>query len=218
MTAITHAPRGPLRRRLAVVSAAVAAGLLLAACGGQDGKEGAEHGSAHSSATTRSTNGAFNGADVHFAQMMIPHHQQALEMARLAPGRASDAQVKQLAARIEKAQDPEIRTMSSWLKSWGKPQPTPADGMPGMDHGSGDGHDMDGMMSQKEMDRLKAAKGVTFDRDFARLMIEHHKGAIAMAKDEQKDGRNAAAKKLAGDIITGQSAEVTTLHTILDRL
>ncbi|MEU8825477.1 DUF305 domain-containing protein [Streptomyces sp. NPDC048636] len=222
MTAITHARRRPLRRRVAVAGAAITAGLLLAACGGQNGKEDAGHGGAHpsasSSAAPRSAKDAFNDVDVHFAQMMIPHHQQALDMARLARGRTSDARIGRLAGRIEKAQGPEIRTMRSWLKSWGAPRPSAGDGMPGMDHGSGGAHGEGGMMSRKEMDRLKAADGVAFDRTFARLMIEHHKGAIAMAKDERRKGRSAAATKLAGDVIAGQSAEVATLRTLLDRI
>ncbi|WP_432015273.1 DUF305 domain-containing protein [Streptomyces cucumeris] len=224
MTAITPARRRAHPRRLTVAAATVTAGLLLAACGGSE--ERTEHGSAHSSARssasapadTRSAKGAFNDADVHFAQKMIPHHQQALDMARLAADRASDAQVTRLAGRIEKAQGPEIRTMRSWLKSWGAPQPSSGSGMPGMDHGSDGGHGMDGMMSQQEMDRLEAAEGAAFDRAFARLMIKHHKGAIAMAKKERENGRNTAAKELAGDIVTGQSAEVTTLRTVVDRL
>jgi uncharacterized protein (DUF305 family) len=155
-----------------------------------------------------------------FAQMMIPHHEQALEMSELADGRASDAEIKSLAADIEKAQDPEIRTMKSWLKAWGKPE-SAGESMPGMDHGSGGmdhGSGMSGMMSDEDMKKLEAAKGTEFDRMFAELMIEHHKGAITMAEDEQKKGRDATAKKLAADVVRTQSAEVEKFEKILDRL
>ncbi|WP_406723840.1 DUF305 domain-containing protein [Streptomyces sp. GD-15H] len=116
------------RHRIVLVSAVAAGGLLLAACGGNDDVEGVDHGSGGSASASATANagenpapGAFNDADVTFAQMMTPHHEQALEMAKLADGRASDAEVKALAGEIEKAQDPEIQTMKSWLKTWGKP-------------------------------------------------------------------------------------------------
>jgi uncharacterized protein (DUF305 family) len=211
---------------MAIVSTVAAGGLLLAACGGDD-MEGMDHGSGSSaSATSTPTTGdnpapgAFNDADVMFAQMMIPHHEQALEMAELADGRASDTEIKTLAADIEKAQDPEIQTMKSWLKAWGKPE-SAEESMPGMDHGSGGmdhGSGMSGMMSGEDMQKLEAAKGTEFDRMFAEMMIEHHKGAITMAEEEQKNGRNATAKKLAADVVKTQSAEVEKFDKILDRL
>ncbi|WP_328349511.1 DUF305 domain-containing protein [Streptomyces sp. NBC_00445] len=219
MTAHNSVLRHRLRRRMAIISTVAAGGLLLAACGGDD-MEGMDHGSGTSaSATTTPTAGdspapgAFNDADVTFAQMMIPHHEQALVMSKLADGRASDAEIKTLAADIEKAQDPEIQTMKSWLKAWGKPA-SAEESMPGMDHGSG----TSGMMSEEDMQKLEAAKGTEFDRMFAEMMIEHHEGAITMAEDEQKNGRDAAAKKLAADVVKTQSAEVEKFEKILDRI
>ncbi|MDX3458715.1 DUF305 domain-containing protein [Streptomyces sp. ME02-8801-2C] len=213
MTAFTRSLRRKSARRIAAVSVVAAGALLLSACG--DDMEGMDHGSGSSSASATADAGAkagdFNDADVTFAQMMIPHHEQALEMAKLADGRASDSETKKLAGQIEQAQDPEIKTMKGWLESWGKP--TAMDSMPGMDHGSGDG-----MMSDADMDELKGMKGTEFDKMFAEMMIEHHNGAIASAKDEQKSGKNADAKKMAGDIVTSQSAEVKQLQGILDRL
>ncbi|TQE33331.1 DUF305 domain-containing protein [Streptomyces ipomoeae] len=221
MTAYKRALSRPLRRRIAVVGVVAAGGLLLAACGGDD-MEGMDHGSGNSASASRDAGdnpapGAFNDADVSFAQMMIPHHEQALEMAELADGRASDSEIKTLAADIEKAQDPEIQTMKSWLKAWGKPE-SAEEGMPGMDHGDMDMSEMPGMMSDEDMKKLEAAKGTEFDRMFAEMMIEHHKGAIAMAEDEQKNGKNATAKKLAGDVVKNQTAEVEKFDEILDRL
>ncbi|MFD0436054.1 DUF305 domain-containing protein [Streptomyces chartreusis] len=226
MTAYNPAPRRRLRRRIAIVSVVAAGGLLLAACGGKD-MEAMDHGSGRS-ASASSTQaagdspapGAFSDADVMFAQMMIPHHEQALEMSKLADSRASDAEIKALVADIEKAQDPEIQTMKSWLKAWGKPE-SAEESMPGMNHGSGGmnhGSGMSGMMSEEDMQKLQAAKGTEFDRMFAQMMIEHHEGAITMAEDEQKDGRNATAKKLAAAVVKAQSAEVEKFEKILDRL
>ncbi|MDV9189147.1 DUF305 domain-containing protein, partial [Streptomyces sp. SR27] len=154
--------------------------------------------------------GAFNDADVMFAQMMIPHHQQALEMAELADGRAEDPEVKKLVAAIERAQDPEIQKMKAWLKGWGRPESA--------SHGSGGGHSMAGMMSEQDMKDLAAVKGKAFDRKFAELMIAHHNGAVDMAKEEQKSGTNATAKALADDVVRTQSEEVAALRKILDRI
>ncbi|WAZ24709.1 DUF305 domain-containing protein [Streptomyces cinnabarinus] len=206
-----------IKRGLAAAGLVAAGALFLAACGDDD-MDGTEHGSSASRSAEAEagteTEAGFNDADVAFAQMMIPHHEQALEMAELADGRASDAEVKDLAGKIEKAQGPEIRTMKGWLKEW--KQPTAAESMPGMDHGSG--HGGDGMMSGTEMTELKALKGTAFDKAFAEMMIEHHNGAISMAEDERKNGESADAKKMAEAIVEGQSAEVEQLQDIVDRL
>ncbi|MFJ8129655.1 DUF305 domain-containing protein [Streptomyces hydrogenans] len=192
-------------RALALAGAVAAAALLLAACGEDDPMKGMGHGGTTPSVTV-SVAGDFNDADVMFAQMMIPHHEQALEMARLADGRAEDADVKRIVAAVEKAQDPEIQKMKAWLKGWGKPE------------SAGTGHSMAGMMSEQDMKDLAAAKGKDFDRTFAELMIAHHEGAVEMARTEQKDGGNAEAKALAGEVVRAQTAEIAELRKILDRL
>ncbi|MEU5197671.1 DUF305 domain-containing protein [Streptomyces scabiei] len=223
MTALPRTPHTPRTLRSRPVRRAVAAGivaagtLLLTACGND--MNGMDHGSGKTSASTTAsptdggTSDDFNKADVAFAQMMIPHHEQALEMARLAEGRASDTEIEEIAATIEKAQDPEIRTMKGWLKSWD--EPTAVASMPGMEHGGGDGN---GMMADADMEHLKGLKNAEFDALFAEMMIEHHEGAIAMARDEQRDGEYTDATAMAGDIVKGQSAEVERLKDILDRL
>ncbi|WP_329285675.1 DUF305 domain-containing protein [Streptomyces sp. NBC_00691] len=213
-------------RKFALVGAATATGLLLTACGSDDGKSGMDHGgtsatasasasaapsaSASGAADAASAPGAFNDADVMFAQMMIPHHEQALEMAKLAQGRAEDAEVKKLVTAIERAQDPEIRKMRAWLKGWGRPESA--------GHGGGGGHGMAGMMSEQDMKDLAAAQGKAFDRRFAERMIAHHDGAVDMAKAERKDGANPTAKALADDVVRTQSDEIAALRRILDRL
>ncbi|WP_030760674.1 DUF305 domain-containing protein [Streptomyces griseus] len=202
----TFRKRAP--RALALTGAVTAAALLLAACGDDEPMKGMDHGGspASSSASASASAGDFNDADVMFAQMMIPHHQQALEMAELADGRAEDAEIKRIVAAVEKAQDPEIQKMKSWLKGWGRPES--AD----MDHG------MTGMMSEQDMKDLAALKGKDFDRKFAELMIAHHKGAVEMARQEQKNGGNAEAKALAGEVVRAQEAEIAELGKILGRL
>ncbi|WP_117212321.1 DUF305 domain-containing protein [Allorhizocola rhizosphaerae] len=194
-----------------MLSAAVVAALGLSACG-HDSMPGMDHGSGNNQPSIPAT-ANFNTADVQFAQMMIPHHAQAVEMAELAASRASDPELKALAATIKGAQQPEIDTMTGWLKSWGQPSAMPGGhNMPGM------GTDMPGMMSEEDMNKLKAASGVDFDRQFARMMIAHHNGAIQMARDEIKNGSNPDAKRLAAAIEQSQAAEVAQLQKILDRL
>ncbi|MFZ3566709.1 DUF305 domain-containing protein [Streptomyces sp. BH097] len=208
------------RRRIALVGVVAAGSLLLAACGNGDDNDmgGMDHGS-DSSATASKESGKdtaasadFNDTDVTFAQSMIPHHEQAVEMSKLAGTRASDPEIKKLAGQIEKAQDPEIKTLQGWLKSWGKPAGMES----GMDHSEHGG--MSGMMSEQDMKDLESAKGAKFDRAFAEMMIEHHNGAIKMAEDEKKNGKSADAKKMADAIVEGQSAEVDQFEKILDRI
>ncbi|GAA2372247.1 DUF305 domain-containing protein [Streptomyces cuspidosporus] len=204
-----------LNRRTALLAAAATAALslTLTACGGDDGDSG-RSGRASDKATTGATAspGKHNDADVDFAQGMIPHHRQAVEMADLAATRASSAQVKKLAAGIKKAQDPEIRTMSGWLRAWGEDVPEP---MPGMDHSE---HDtMPGMMGSKEMDRLEKASGADFDTAFLKMMVEHHKGAVEMARAEKKSGAYGPAKTMADAIIKTQNEEITQMNKLLGK-
>lgn len=152
-----------------------------------------------------------NDADVAFTQAMIPHHQQAVEMAMLAETRANDAEVKQIAAKIKDAQAAEIVTMTRWLIAWRAPTPG-GPTMPGTSAG------MPSMMPDTEMAQLRQASGKDFDRMFVRMMIAHHNGAIQSAQDEQSRGANADAKALAAAIVRTQTDEVVTLQAILDRL
>ncbi|GAA0932105.1 DUF305 domain-containing protein [Virgisporangium ochraceum] len=178
---------------------------LAAGCGG-DGMGGMDHDSgsaAQTTATAGSSSAAFNAADVSFAQNMIVHHRQAVEMADLAATRAAGAEIRTLAAQIKAAQQPEIDTMTGWLTAWGQPV-EPAGG-----HG---GHSMPGMMSTADMDTLKAANGAAFDTQFARMMIDHHNGAIDMAREVQRNGSSPEVRKLAADIEKTQQAEVTALR------
>ncbi|GGS95074.1 lipoprotein [Planobispora rosea] len=206
--------------RIALTAAAGIATLgLLTACGGQEhstagpGHSAATHGTTSGGAPAATSNAqpsaSFNDADVTFAQMMIPHHEQAVEMARLAETRAADAEIKELAAKIQAAQDPEIATMTGWLTTWGKAA-APEDG-----HG---GHDMPGMMTEQDMAKLQQAEGAAFDRMFAELMIAHHRGAIEMAKTEQAQGASPEAVQLAKTIEAAQQAEIEQMEKLLKRL
>jgi uncharacterized protein (DUF305 family) len=136
-------------------------------------------------------------------------------MATLAETRAQDPELKQLAATIKAAQQPEITMMTGWLTAWGLPTAAPSD-MGGMNHGAHGG--MSGMMSADEMAQLAAANGNDFDRMFARMMIAHHNGAIQMAQEQETAGTNPEAVALAKNIIKSQATEVATLLKISDRL
>ncbi|MFF4831509.1 DUF305 domain-containing protein [Streptomyces sp. NPDC001315] len=199
-----------LTRRTALAAATAVAGLVLAACGGDGGDSGGGH-AGHGSASATATAGAHNAQDVTFAQGMIPHHQQALEMAALAADRASSAQVKDLAARIEKAQDPEITTMTGWLKAWDEDvSPSGMPGMPGMTS-----HDGMGGMTEGDMAKLEKASGADFDSMFLTMMVEHHKGAVEMATTEKDKGAYGPAKALADDIVSAQNAEIEEMDELL---
>ncbi|MER5865954.1 DUF305 domain-containing protein [Kitasatospora sp. NPDC002040] len=199
------------RRTATAAAALLAGGLLLTACGGSGGHGG--HAAAPAAPTTSTASGqAYNAADVAFAQGMIPHHRQALEMAELAAGRASAAEVKQLAAAIRAAQDPEIATMSGWLTGWGQQVPQP--GAAGAHAGHG-GAGAAGMMTEAELASLKDATGAAFDTAFLKLMVAHHTGAVRMAEEERANGGYAPAKELAGAVISGQSAEIEQMNRLL---
>ncbi|SOE59524.1 Uncharacterized conserved protein, DUF305 family [Streptomyces sp. OV198] len=213
-----------LTRHAALTATAVTAALVLAACGNDSGSNGSGSGSGHSSASSAAgaeadaTTGAHNAQDVSFAQGMIPHHQQALQMAKLAADRASSAEVKDLASRIEKAQDPEIKTMSGWLKSWGKDVPSSdssMESMPGMDDSAHSG--MPGMMDSTHMDKLEKASGKDFDTVFLTMMIDHHKGAVEMATTEKNKGKYEPATSMADNIITAQTAEIAEMNKLLGK-
>ncbi|MBQ1025142.1 DUF305 domain-containing protein [Micromonospora sp. C95] len=200
------------RAVLAGVSLTVAIGL--AGCG-SDHSVGAGHNMPGnpSASAINGESATSNATDVMFAQMMIPHHEQAIEMSDLATTRA-DPEVRQLATQIKDAQAPEITQLRTWLTSWGAPMPmaTGDHGMPEMDH------EMPGMMSEADMTRLAAASGIEFDRQFLTMMIAHHEGAVTMAEEEAAQGANPDAKELAQRIVTTQQAEIDTMRKILARL
>ncbi|MDX3187459.1 DUF305 domain-containing protein [Streptomyces sp. MN03-5084-2B] len=164
-----------MRKNFIIAGLLLASVALLGACSGND----------------------HNAGDVTFAQQMIPHHSQALDMAKLVPSRSTNPKVLDLAKRIETAQDPEIRQMQGWLGTWGA----------SMNHES-----MPGMMSGDDLKELEAAKGAQFDKLWLDMMVQHHQGAVDMARTELTQGGNADAKALARKIIDAQQAEITEMQ------
>jgi uncharacterized protein (DUF305 family) len=215
-------------KRTRLIGAGALAVLIVAtACSSSD--TGTEHQSGHSTAasataaTTPAPSAAdHNQADVMFAQHMIPHHQQAIEMSdMLLAKQGVDPRVTELAKQIKSAQGPEIQQMQGWLSGWGNPAMSPMPSgdmdmpghgdMPGMSSGSG-------MMSEQDMTALQNAKGVEASRLFLTQMITHHEGAITMAQTEIKDGQYQAAVELARSIVATQQKEIDTMKGILATL
>nr|WP_281276009.1 DUF305 domain-containing protein [Gordonia oryzae] len=143
---------------------------------------------------------------------MIPHHEQAVEMADLVPSRTDNAQLRTLATQIRNAQQPEIDQMTARLKSWG----VAVD-----DEGGSGGHSMNGdmgaMMSDAQMTSLENARGAQFDMLWLQGMIAHHHGAITMADVELAGGINPESRSLATQIKSTQQAEIDRMNAMLGR-
>ncbi len=209
-------------KRTALTGAGAVAALVIAAgCGSNSG---AEHQGGHdspASVTTSASSQDHNDTDVGFAQNMIPHHQQAIEMSDILLAKQGiDPRVTGLATEIKAAQGPEIKQMQGWLTQWGAPW-TPAEA-PGEGHA---GHDMEGMdggamglMSDEQMTALKKAQGVEASRLFLNGMIAHHNGAIAMAQPEIGNGQFAPTVELARSVATSQLQEIEKMRDILASL
>lgn len=142
-----------------------------------------------------------------FAQMMIPHHQQAIEMADMALENTSNPTILELAAEIKAAQDPEIEQMRDWLETAGAEE----DGM------EMHMHHMSGMLSEEELEALRNARDAEFDRLFLEGMIEHHEGAIDMAEDVLEN-ENEEVRTLAKAIIDAQTREIELMESLLAEL
>lgn len=198
------------RKSLVGVLAAAAVAATLTACGDSGTPAASPAAPPSSAAASAAPSAAHNDADIAFVQGMIPHHSQAVDMAKQAQTQAESPQVKALAARIEQAQGPEIAQMRGFLAAWGAPE---SGGMPGMGQGQMGG--MSGMMTDAQMQQLGQARGAAFDKMFLQMMIEHHTGAIEMARAELTNGQNPEAKQLAQKIIDAQQAEITEMQQML---
>lgn len=155
-----------------------------------------------------------NDIDVTFVRQMYPHHAQAIEMATMVEGRTTTPAVVQLAAAIKGAQQPEMDTMTTLLKTWNKPAPSTTTKMPGM---ARTGAGMPGMMSDADMTALAGLSGTAFDRKWLTMMVAHHQGAIEMANTELQGGSNPEAKQLATSIIAAQNSEIQQMNALLAR-
>lgn len=189
------------------VAFALTLGLSLTACGDDDQDPTIDSAATDSTTTTASNESSdeHNDADVAFVREMIPHHEQAVEMAQLAATQAGSTEVLELAARIETAQQPAIDKMKAWLETWDEAAPMTED------HSGRS-------MSADDMATLEAAKGAEFDRIFLEMMIEHHRGAISRAEAEVAAGTFDDAVRLAQSIIEDQESEVVQMERLLEQL
>jgi uncharacterized protein (DUF305 family) len=207
-----------MKKNLTISASALAALIALAGCAAEPnntsgtslpsmahGAMGSSSAPAGSPAPEEGTaDSGHNAADTSFAQSMIPHHAQAVEMSDLMLKKQGvDAGVAELATKIKAAQAPEIDQMTAWLKSWNESTQM------------AEGHGMSGMMSGDDLKALDAAQGKEADKLFLTQMIAHHKGAVDMAKAEITIGRNSDAIKLAREIITAQQAEIKKMENLL---
>jgi uncharacterized protein (DUF305 family) len=211
------------KRTLVTGTAALAALVIAAGCSSNNSasEQASGQSTTATSATTSPGGEAHNQADVMFAQHMIPHHQQAIEMSDIVLAKQGiDPRVTDLANQIKAAQGPEIQQMQGWLTQWGSPQMPMPSGMPG--HGDMPGMSgmpgMTGMMSEQDMAALQNAQGVEASKLFLTQMIAHHEGAITMGQNEIKDGRYPATIELAQSIVTSQQKEIETMKGILATL
>jgi uncharacterized protein (DUF305 family) len=196
-----------MKKSLTISATVLAAALALAGCSAGSGGTGSS--ASTSSASTSSprpaaTSATHNGFDTLFAQGMIPHHRQAVDMSEMMLGKQGiDARITALATKIKAAQGPEIDTMTGWLRAWNEPNQ-----MAG-------GHAMSGMMGDDDLRKLEAAQGPEAARLFLTQMIAHHEGAVEMANAEVRSGRDAAAVLLARDIAAAQTTEIAEMKQLL---
>jgi uncharacterized protein (DUF305 family) len=191
--------------RVLAAIATLAAAIVLSSCG----TAAMQNQGLSASATSTDQVAAHNADDVMFAQMMIPHHQQAVELAAMVPDRSNNPDVIALAAKIAGEQQPEIDTMKALLLQWNV---DPNE----MSHESGHaGMAMTGMVNDATMVRLDSLKGASFDMLWLQSMISHHQGAIEMAKTEIADGKSADLITLAKNIVAAQQAEIDQMKQML---
>jgi uncharacterized protein (DUF305 family) len=186
-------------RIMAVTAALATAVVVVSSCSKTD--DHSQHATAAS--TTSATVAAHNADDVMFAQMMIPHHQQAVELATLAPEQSTNQALLTLAATISAEQLPEIQAMQALLLQWDADPTTMG------------GHGMQGMVDDATMAKLKSLKGPEFDTLWLQAMIGHHQGAIDMAKTEIAKGQSADMIAMAKTMVTAQQAEINQMKQML---
>lgn len=157
--------------------------------------------------------------DVEFMQKMIMHHAQAVEMTALIGARTENKDLRLLGARISQSQSDEINFMKRWLEVRKEPVSLPMPEMSGMDMSKHQHHVlMPGMLSPKQMEDLKKAKGAEFDQLFLKGMIQHHNGALLMVKELFETpgaGQDAELFNFATDVDSGQRAEIKIMQTLL---
>ncbi|MDN4643164.1 DUF305 domain-containing protein [Arthrobacter sp. PsM3] len=196
-------------KKTLTISATLAAVIALAGCSsgsasGGSSMPGMDHSTMAASPVPAAGDADHNGSDAMFAQVMIPHHAQAVEMSdMILKKQGIDARVTALATKIKAAQAPEIEKMTGWLNDWNEPTQAPG------------GHSMTGMMNDDDLEKLNAAQRTEAARLFLSQMIAHHEGAVEMANAEVRSGQDAAAIQLGKDIAASQTGEIQDMKDLL---
>ena len=186
-------------KRTLMSAIALAGALALAGCSGSEEP-------AQDIAAVAGDQAAHNDADVMFAQMMIPHHEQAIEMSDVVLAKdGTNPEVTTLATQVKGAQAPELEQLGQWLDGWGAERTSEHTGHAGMS----------GMMSEEDMQALEAAAPPESDRLFLEQMIAHHQGAVEMAQTEIESGQDTGAVEMAQTIVDTQQAEIATMEDLL---
>lgn len=196
------------KRTLLAVVGVLAASLTLSACSTGTSDTGSDSpGSSSDAAAT------FNDQDVSFAQSMVVHHSQAIDMAQVILDKDGiDPRVTELAQDIKDAQGPEIDQLNGFLEQWDAP--AEMEGMDGMDGMEG----VAGTMSEQDMADLETATGIEASRLFLEQMTVHHEGAVEMAQVQVDEGEDPDATALAQKIIDDQNAELELMDELLATL
>lgn len=190
-------------RTFLIATAAVTVILVLAGCSTPAGAP--RPGSPPGGGSSTSEPVDANAVDTMFVMMMIPHHEQAIEMSDIVIEKDGvDQRVLNLARQIKDAQAPEIELMRGWLEGWGMPDMMSG----GMNHGGG-------MMSEDDMESLNSANSPELERLFLEQMIAHHEGAIDMAQGVINNGQNADVIALAERIVAAQADEIAVMQELL---
>jgi uncharacterized protein (DUF305 family) len=188
-----------------IVAAGIAAGGLLAGCGGTTATNSATAPPPAERATHAANLMRHNQDDVVFLQKMLAHHVQTGTMSDLAHSKATLLKVKAIALRIKAAQDQQIIRIHNLLGGWDAPASS----------GGSSSDQVPGMLSDQQIQQLKTATGNAFDQLFLQLMITHQQGAIQMSQTELAQGSDAQAHRLAQDIITGQQVEINQMQKLI---
>lgn len=185
----------------------------------QPGTPGEPNTSLSGTSAVATPSSSHNAADVTFLQDMIVHHSQAVVMGDLVKGRLTDAKVTSIASRIRDEQKPEMRGMSTTLKSWGEEVPVEATN-PTLGSRTGHSHHakMPGMATKAQLDRLAKATGPDADRLYLDLMIRHHEGALKMCKTLGEKGSDERTGELGDDINVTQTKQISQMKVMRARL
>ena len=197
-------------KKLLTASALVIASISLAGCtinlGSPDKDDSGMMGENGMMGNKTVGSSSFSGADIMFAQMMIPHHEQAITLSDMAAKNSKNQEILNFAKQIKDAQEPEITQMTAWLTDGG--------------YGLDPGHSMDGMggmLSDEQLSKLSKLSGAAFDKLFLTSMIEHHKGALQMVI--MIENSTDPKIKLFGDsIIRVQSDEIAYMEQLLTKI